>query len=100
MILNASNSVLLFITYSLLLFLKMSSVMEKDIEVGNSDLDDRQHDEEIVTPKAEEKPSSAIETFAEDESEYITGIRLYLIILGLCMAVLLVGLVDCCCLED
>jgi hypothetical protein len=74
--------------------------MEKDIEVGNSDLDNCQHDEEIVTPKVEEKPSSAIETVVEDESEYITGIRLYLIILGLCMAVLLVGLVKCCCLED
>jgi len=33
---------------------------------------------------------------AEDESEYITGFRLYLIILGLCMAVLLIGLVRCC----
>jgi hypothetical protein len=78
----------------------MSSVIEKDIEVSNSSLDNCQHDGEIVTPKAEEKPTSAIETVVEDESEYITGIRLYLIILGLCMAVLLVGLVNCCCLED
>jgi hypothetical protein len=77
----------------------MSSVMEKDIEVGSSDLDNCQHDEEIITPKAEEKPSSAIETVVEDEAEYITGIRLYLIILGLCMAVLLVGLVNCYCME-
>ena len=78
----------------------MSSVIEKDIEVSNSSLDNCQHDGEIVTPKAEEKPTLAIETVVEDESEYITGIRLYLIILGLCMAVLLVGLVNYCCLED
>jgi hypothetical protein len=74
--------------------------MEKDIEAGNSSLDNCQHDGEITTAKAEEKPTSAIETVVEDESEYITGIRLYLIILGLCMAVLLIGLVNCCCLED
>jgi hypothetical protein len=71
----------------------MSSVMEKDIEVGNSSLDNSQRDAEIDTPEVEEKPASAE---AEDESEYITGFRLYLIILGLCMAVLLIGLVSCC----
>ena len=77
----------------------MSSVLEKDIEVGNSSLDNSQHDGEIVTPEAEEKPTPRTEAEVEDESEYITGIRLYLIILGLCMAVLLIGLVHCC-LED
>jgi hypothetical protein len=71
----------------------MSSVMEKDIEVGNSSLDNSQRDAEIDTPEVEEKAASAE---AEDESEYITGFRLYLIILGLCMAVLLIGLVRCC----
>jgi hypothetical protein len=74
----------------------MSSVMEKDIEVGNSSLDNSQHDAEIDTPEVEEKAASTIQAEAEDESEYITGIRLYLIILGLCMAVLLIGLVRCC----
>ena len=67
--------------------------MEKDVEVGNSSLDNSQRDAEIDTPEVEEKAASGE---AEDESEYITGFRLYLIILGLCMAVLLIGLVSCC----
>jgi hypothetical protein len=74
----------------------MSSVTEKDIEAGNSSLDNSQHDAEIDTPEVEEKAASAAQAEAEDESEYIAGIRLYLIILGLCMAVLLIGLVRCC----
>jgi hypothetical protein len=76
-------------------FFKMSSVMEKDIEAGNSSLDS-QHDAEVNTPEAEKNPASAMKADVEDESEYISGIRLYLIILGLCMAVLLIGLVRCC----
>ena len=75
----------------------MSSVLEKDIEVGKSSLDNSQHDGEITTPEAEGDPNPATEAEVEDESEYITGIRLYLIIMGLCMAVLLIGLVCFCC---
>jgi hypothetical protein len=70
--------------------------MEKDIEVGKSSLENGQRDGELVTPEAEENPTLATEAIVEDDSEYITGIRLYLIILGLCMAVLLIGLVNCC----
>ena len=36
----------------------------------------------------------AVEEHEEDESGYISGIRLGLIVLGLCLAVLLVGLVS------
>lgn len=79
----------------------MSSVTEKDVEAGNSSasLDNSQHDGEIATPEIEGKVAPAKETEVEDESEYISGIRLYLIILGLCMAVLLIGLVCCSCWE-
>lgn len=71
----------------------MSSTTEKDIEAGGSSPDNSQHDGEIVTPDVEEKAAPATQAEVEDESEYITGVRLYLIILGLCMAVLLIGLV-------
>ena len=72
----------------------MSSLIEKDIEVGSSTLDS-QHDGEIITPEADPKAAAKDEAEVDDGSEYITGIRLYLIILGLCMAVLLIGLVCC-----
>jgi hypothetical protein len=76
----------------------MSFVMEKDVETGSSSLDNSQHEPEIVTAEAEEKvvPATEAEAEVEDGSEYITGIRLYLIILGLCMAVLLIRLVSVC----
>ncbi|KAE9374685.1 MFS general substrate transporter [Stipitochalara longipes BDJ] len=69
----------------------MSSVTEKDVEVASSALDS-QNDGEIGTPETESKTAPRNEAEVEDESEYITGVRLYLIILGLCMAVLLIGL--------
>jgi len=72
----------------------MSSLTEKDIEVGSSTLDS-QHDGEAVTTETEPKAAPRNEAETDDESEYITGIRLYLIILGLSMAVLLIGLVCC-----
>jgi hypothetical protein len=71
----------------------MSSLTDKDVEVGSSSRDESQHEPEIVTSEREDKPSPDSEAGADDESEYITGIKLYLIILGLCMAVLLIGLV-------
>lgn len=71
----------------------MSSVTEKDIEAGSSSVDNSQHDVEIAAPNAEQNSAPATQEEVEDESEYISGIRLYLIILGLCMAVLLIGLV-------
>jgi hypothetical protein len=74
----------------------MSSITEKDIEARSSNLNNSQHDVEIVTPEAEEKTAPATEAEVEDESEYISGIRLYLMVLGLCMAVLLIGLVSLC----
>lgn len=74
----------------------MSSLIEKDIEAGSSTGDNSQHDAEMATIEAEEKTTPATQEQVEDESEYVSGIRLYLIILGLCMAVLLVGLVRLC----
>ena len=75
---------------------KMSSLAEKDVEAGSS-TSDSQHNGKAVTAKIEPKVELENEAEAEDESEYISGVRLYLIILGLCMAVLLIGLV--CCLQ-
>lgn len=77
----------------------MPSLTEKDIEVGSSSQEDSQHEPEIVTPEHEDKAAAYNEAVEDDDSEYITGVRLYLIILGLCMAVLLIGLVRCSLLE-
>ena len=72
----------------------MSSITEKDIEAGSSSRDESQHDGGIVTPEVEDKAAPTTEVEGDGESEYVTGMRLYLIMLGLCMAVLLVGLVS------
>jgi hypothetical protein len=72
----------------------MSPLAEKDVEVG-SGTSDSQHDGKFVNAEAEPKDAPGNEAEVEDESEYISGVRLYLIILGLCMAVLLIGLVCC-----
>jgi hypothetical protein len=71
------------------------SLAEKDIEATSS-RDGSQHDPEIGTSEADDKTAPATETEVDEESEYVTGIKLYLIILGLCMAVFLIGLVRCC----
>ena len=73
----------------------MSSLTEKDVEVGSS-TSDSQHDGKVLAAEMDPKSAPANEAEVEDESEYISGVRLYLIILGLCMAVLLIGLVCCC----
>lgn len=39
------------------------------------------------------KPKPAAEEVVEDDSQYMTGFKLALMMMGLCMAVLLVGLV-------
>lgn len=74
----------------------MSSLTEKDIEATSSSRDGSQHDPEIGTSEAEDKAAPATEAEVDEESEYMTGIKLYLIILGLCMAVFLIGLVRRC----
>jgi hypothetical protein len=49
-------------------------------------------DESIFDPEKVPEPTTREEI--EDESEYLSGIRLGLIVLGLCLCVLLVGLVS------
>lgn len=52
------------------------------------------HDNTSIAGDLEQnKPEPAVEEPAEDDSQYITGVKLGLVMLGLCMAVLLVGLV-------
>jgi flavin-binding protein dodecin len=77
----------------------MSSLTEKDIEATGSSQDGSQHDPDIGISEAEDKVAPTIKAEVDEESEYITGIKLYLIILGLCMAVFLIGLV-CRCLHE
>jgi hypothetical protein len=50
-------------------------------------------DESILDPEKAAPPEPTTGEEAEDESEYLSGIRLGLIVLGLCLCVLLVGLV-------
>jgi hypothetical protein len=51
-------------------------------------------DESILDPEKAAPPVATTGYEAEDESEYLSGIRLGLIVLGLCLCVLLVGLVS------
>jgi hypothetical protein len=51
-------------------------------------------DESILDPEKAAPPEPTTGDEAEDESEYLSGIRLGLIVLGLCLCVLLVGLVS------
>jgi hypothetical protein len=63
----------------------------KSVEV-DSDLVGSQQDS-IFVDQEKNTTDPAVEQETDDESGYISGIRLGLIVLGLCMAVLLVGLV-------
>jgi hypothetical protein len=51
-------------------------------------------DESDIDPERAAPPEPTTGEEAEDESEYLSGIRLGLIVLGLCLCVLLVGLVS------
>jgi hypothetical protein len=51
-------------------------------------------DESIFDPEKVAPPEPTTGEEIEDESEYLSGIRLGLIVLGLCLCVLLVGLVS------
>jgi hypothetical protein len=51
-------------------------------------------DESILDPEKAATPEPTTGEEIEDESEYLSGIRLGLIVLGLCLCVLLVGLVS------
>jgi hypothetical protein len=51
-------------------------------------------DESILDPEKAPPPEPTTGEEVEDESEYLSGIRLGLIVLGLCLCVLLVGLVS------
>jgi len=65
------------------------SFVEKSMETGNT-TDSTSIDQEKNAPI----PAPVTDLDAEDESQYMHGIKLALVLLGLCLAVFLVGLVS------
>lgn len=65
------------------------SLKSHSSKLSKTIVDDTSLDEEKSIQKEEATP----ETEDEDEEEYLSGIKLGLIVLGLCLAVLLIGLV-------
>ncbi len=61
----------------------MPSITGEDIEVGSSGRGDGQYAPGIITYDYEDEPAPETEAGVDDESEYIIGIRLFLMILGL-----------------
>jgi hypothetical protein len=67
------------------------SATEKEIETEVSSTDNRS-----VDPEKNATLEPRQQNDDEDTSQHLSGLRLGLIILGLCLAVLLVGLVSLC----
>jgi len=67
------------------------SLKSHSSKLSKTIVDDTSLDEEKSIPDVADTP----ETEDEDEEEYLSGVKLGLIVLGLCLAVLLIGLVCC-----